>query len=217
MGRITKIAKTACLSIAILAVMWVPLAWFLGQWLVVEKPLEKADAIFVLAGSANYIERNTEAARLYKLGVAPKILLTDDRNKGGWDNEKQRNPYFVERAKWLLLENGVPESSIVILPDQITGTDDEATALGKHLQQNPYRSVLLVTSSFHTRRALWTFAHTVNGMNLTIEIGVQSSSATDGMPSCAFWWTNRDGLRITISEYLKFIYYYFTLSDRNKL
>ncbi|MBX3290088.1 MAG: YdcF family protein [Acidobacteria bacterium] len=200
-----------------IAIIWVPLAWFLGQWLVVEKPLEKADAIFVLAGSANYVERNAEAARLYNLGIAPKILLTDDRNKGGWDNERQRNPYFVERAKWLLLENGVPETSIVILPDRINGTDDEAKALAKHLQQNPYRSVLLVTSSFHTRRALWTFTLMVDDMNLNTEIGVHSSPATNGPHSSAFWWTNRNGLRTTISEYLKLIYYYFALSNSNKL
>lgn len=216
MSRIAKIAKKACLCIAIIAIIWVPLACFLGQWLVVEKPLEKADAIFVLAGSANYVERNTEAARLYKLGAAPKILLSNDGLQGGWDNVRQRNPYFVERAKWLLLENGVPETDIVILPDRINGTDDEADALVRHLQQNPYRSVLLVTSSFHTRRALWTFTRTINNINLTTEIGVQSPSTTNGMHSYTFWWTNRDGLRSTISEYLKFIYYHFTLSNSNK-
>ncbi|MBX3243174.1 MAG: YdcF family protein [Acidobacteria bacterium] len=208
MSRISKIAKTAGLSIAIIAIIWLPLAWFLGQWLVVEKPMEKADAILVLAGSANYVERNTEAARLYKMGVAPKILLTDDRLEGGWNNARQRNPYFVERARWLLMENGVPEEKIEILPDIVSGTDDEADALASYLEKDPLMSVLIITSAFHTRRAIWTFENTLTLRKITANLGMTAPTPPKGMPPDAFWWLSREGLKVTISEYMKHLYYF---------
>ncbi len=53
-----------------LFVGWIFIAPFLAKNLIVEKPVEKADAIWVLSGSAAYIERNQEAAQAYKKGVA---------------------------------------------------------------------------------------------------------------------------------------------------
>ena len=72
MQKAAKFLRWIGITVLILAILWLPIAWLLGQWLVVERPLEKADAIFVLAGSANYVERNQEAARLYNLGVAQR-------------------------------------------------------------------------------------------------------------------------------------------------
>lgn len=45
----------------------------LGRFMAAEDPLERADAIFVFAGS--YIERPLEAADLYLDGYAPNIGL----------------------------------------------------------------------------------------------------------------------------------------------
>ncbi len=45
----------------------------LGSWLVVQDPLAKADAIFVLGGTR--FERPLEAVELYKAGWAPRIAL----------------------------------------------------------------------------------------------------------------------------------------------
>ena len=46
----------------ILFFLWVFLAWFAAENLIVEKPLEHADAILVLGGSSVYIERAQKAA-----------------------------------------------------------------------------------------------------------------------------------------------------------
>lgn len=182
----------------------------LGNWLVISKPLDKADAIFVLAGSANYVERNTEASRLYKLGVAPKILLSDDHLMGGWDNDLQRNPYYVERAKWLLMKQGVPEDRIEILPGRVSGTDDEANALSKYLQRHKLNSVLLVTSAYHSRRAYLTFRSTLGQVDTQLILGVRSYTAPAGMPPHFAWWLNREGVAVVFSEYIKLLYYLTT-------
>src|SRR5262249_4225106 len=46
----------------------------IGRWLVVEDPLEKANAIVVLSGRIPM--RALEAARLYQSGWAPQVWLT---------------------------------------------------------------------------------------------------------------------------------------------
>jgi uncharacterized SAM-binding protein YcdF (DUF218 family) len=45
-----------------------------GRWLVVEDPLDKAQAIVVLSGGMPM--RAREAAKLYNAGYAPQIWLT---------------------------------------------------------------------------------------------------------------------------------------------
>ena len=110
----------------IAAVVWVVCAPLLATCLIVEKPLEKADAILVLGGSATYIERTQKAAELYKQGIAPRVFLTDDGERAGWSKTEQRNPPYFELARRSLTSQGVPEEAIEILPGEVTGTDWEA-------------------------------------------------------------------------------------------
>ena len=58
---------------AVLLVVAAVAAPRLGAWLVVEDPLQKADAIFVLGGTM--FERPLEAVDLYHEGWAPRLLL----------------------------------------------------------------------------------------------------------------------------------------------
>jgi len=76
------IFKSTVSVLAILSV-WAFLAPFLAENLIVEKPLEHADVIFVLAGSSAYIERTRKAALIYKRGVAQKVVLTNDGEAAG--------------------------------------------------------------------------------------------------------------------------------------
>ena len=55
--------------------LWL-VSWLGARWLIVRAPLDRADAIVVLSGSATLSERVQHAARLYAEKRAPKILLT---------------------------------------------------------------------------------------------------------------------------------------------
>src|SRR5271168_3297338 len=57
---------------------------FLGRWLVVEDPLEKAQAIVVLSGDMPL--RASEAAKLYREGYAPSVWLTHSTEPGATFN-----------------------------------------------------------------------------------------------------------------------------------
>ncbi len=180
----------------------------MANCLVVEKPLSKADAILVLGGSSTYTERAQEAAVIFKRGIAPKIFLTNDGLQGGWDQKEQRNPYFVELARSELIRQGVPENAIEILSTVVAGTNDEANLFVKISTERKLKSVLLVTSAFHTRRALRTFEREFAKETLRVEIGIESASPGTQTPKPSSWWLSSIGWETVPSEYVKTFYYW---------
>jgi uncharacterized SAM-binding protein YcdF (DUF218 family) len=131
--------------------------WFAKVWrslLVIESPISQADAILVLGGESQ--ARPVAAARLYREGVASKVFII-----GTGDHETNR------RA---LLSGGVPENRITI-ESESKSTLENAEFAKPLLEAAGVRRVLLVTSSFHARRALATFQQRIPG----IEFGVTTS------------------------------------------
>lgn len=191
-----------------LFLLWILLAPYLAENLVVEKTLSKADAIFILGGSSTYVERNQQAALAFKQGIASKVFLTNDGQKSGWNKKEQRNPYYVEKARSELIAQGVPEAAIEILPGTVYGTQDEAELFAKTFQERNLHSVLLITSAYHSRRTLWTFEREAARNNLPVEIGIESAPAGQQTPPADFWWIKRNGWRWIAGEYLKFFYYW---------
>ncbi len=188
--------------------VWIFIAPFLAERLIVEKTIEKADVIVVLGGSSVFIERTLEAAQLYKKGIAPKIVLTNDGTNAGWSKSEQRNPPFVELAKQSLIGQGVPEEAIGILPEQVHGTDDEAELLQKKALENGWKSILIVTSAYHTRRALWTFEKVFAEKNAATEIGIESALTGQQTPPPFYWWLTARGWQMVAGEYIKSVYYW---------
>lgn len=204
MKRFLRIAVCFIIAFAV----WIPLSWMSARYLIVEKPLSSADAIFVLSGSDAFVERTHEAAKLFKKKVAPKIFLSDDGLQGGWYQKEQRNPYFFEHARWELIGLGVPAEAIEILPTRVAGTNDEANLLVKVAAERNLKSLLLVTSAYHTRRTLWTFERVVKKNNSPLEIGIKFPSDDTNTPSRIGWWLSVKGWETVGTEYAKTVYYW---------
>src|SRR5271168_1848551 len=96
----------------------------LGRWLVVEDPLEKAQAIVVLSGRMPM--RAMEAARLYRQGYAPKVWLTHSTEPRA-TLEAMQIAYVGEDFYnfRVLVHEGVPADAIRILEPPIINTADE--------------------------------------------------------------------------------------------
>ena len=189
----------------ILFLVWILFAWFLANNLIIEKPLEPADAILILSGSGVHLERSQKAALVYKQGVATKILLTDDGERAGWSRVEQRNPRFVEVTRNNLIAAGVAPENIEILPGQVSGTIDEAEVLRGKIQQTGWKSVLIVTSPYHTRRSLWIFDKVLKN---DVQIGVVSPLPGEQSPLPSVWWLTRRGWYLVAGEYVKAVYYW---------
>lgn len=191
---------------AILLTVWVLAAPLLAIWLIVEKPLEHADAIIVLSGSAVYQERTKKAAELYKQGVAPIIFVTNDAARAGWSAADHTNPPFVDLERRELIANGVPPDAIRLLAGEVLGTNQEADVLAAEIDEHPLASILVVTSAYHSRRALWTFDRIIASHG--VEVGIAHAPTGDRTPNPGFWWLHPRGWQMVAGEYVKFIGYW---------
>jgi len=165
-GRVVFFSGILGLLAVVIAVAGFPV-WFPAAWrrvLVIEAPIEAPDAIIVLGGESQ--ARPVEAARLFRNGVAPRVFVI-----GTGDHETNR------RA---LLRGGVPDDCIT-LERASKSTLENAQFAKPLLDEANVRRALIVTSSFHARRALATFQQHIPG----IEFGVATSRIG--------WWDTPQG------------------------
>ncbi len=190
-------------GLVLFIVAWGVLAWVAARALIVNAPLASADVIVVLSGSSAYLERTQKATELYRQGRAPLVLLTNDHTRGGWSSALQRNPYFVERATEELIKEGVPAEKIRIVPGLASSTREEALILKEYALAQRLRSILVVTSAYHSRRALRSLRQSFAGTGITVGLEPTPKGST------VFWWLQPEGWRTVGGEYVKLIYYWF--------
>ncbi len=201
-----QISKRRRIYICVLLLLvWEIVAWIGARALIVDSDLPQADVLVVLSGSANYIERSEAAAEIVKAGRVKKIILTNDGQKSGWSNAEQRNPLFVERALTELQRQGISNDRIEILHNVVSSTRDEAILLRTTAANREWHSLLVLTSPYHSRRALWTFRHEFEGSGVLVGLTFVSNGSQT--PSPWFWWLSPGGWRMVAGEYVKFIYY----------
>lgn len=189
----------------LLLVAWF-VAWIAARALIVDADIPKADAIVVLSGSSTYVERTHKAAELYNQGRAPLVILTDDNTRGGWSSAQQRNPYFVERAHEELVKQGVPPAKIRVAPGLASGTSEEVVVIKDYAVAQGLHSLLVVTSAYHSRRALRTLRKTFAATGTTV--GIVTAPTGWQTPAPAFWWLHLEGWRSVAGEWVKLIYYF---------
>lgn len=202
----SKRLKRVLRVLVLVLLIWPPLAWLAARGLIVRAELPKADAVVVLGGSSTFVERTRYAAEIFKEGRASKIILTNDGQQGGWSNADQRNPLFVERAAREMEAAGVPVERIEVLPQVVTSTYVEAVLLRQYADAHGLRSILIVTSAYHSRRALWTLRVVFEGSG--VEIGIVSPPTGLQTPPPATWWLHLAGWQLVAGEYVKLAYYH---------
>ena len=188
--------------------VWILIAPLLAENLIVEKSLARADAILVLGGSAAYLERTDKAAELFKNGVTTRIYLTDDGERSGWSRLEQRNIPFVELARRNLIGQGVPTENIEVLKPAAEGTIYEARSLAEVSKTKNLKTILLVTSAYHTRRALQTFERAFAIESSPSEIGIEYAATGRQTPAPFVWWFSAFGWQAVAGEYVKSVYYW---------
>ncbi len=200
------IQRLAIVSL-LLIVLWPLSAWAAAEFLIVREPIERSDAIVVLSGSATFRERAQHAAELFNAGRSNRIVLTNDNLKSGWSQAAQRNPYYHELAKEELKRVGVPDKNIETMMVPIVGTYDEALKIRDYCEERGLNSIVVVTSAYHSRRALWTFRKVFSETQK--QIGIDPAAAGIETPSPSTWWLHRFGWDLVPREYVKIVGYWF--------
>jgi uncharacterized SAM-binding protein YcdF (DUF218 family) len=181
----------------------------LGSWLVVQDPLAKADAIFVLGGTR--FERPLEAVELYKAGWAPRIALMRQVSDYGEVHLMQQGipyPREVDAQVDVMVRLGVPQSAITIF-NEANSTAEEADTLYEAATANHWSSVIIVTSKQHTRRARLVMTRRTAPIGLTVVTRYSRYDQAD----TDRWWTNRSVLRFTLFETQRLFGYWIGVAD----
>lgn len=197
-------------SIAIVIVgiiaTWCVAAPILANYLIISRPIEQPEAMIVLSGSSQYVERCRKAAELYRDQGISLIYLTNDGELSGWSAADRGNVPFVELERRELVANGVRHDSIRTLDGTVKGTDDEAKAMATEAKAQGLKSVLIVTSPYHTRRAYRAFERMF--VDTRIQIGIEHAPLTDEQPSPYYWWLSLRGWQLVGGEYVKSAVYW---------
>lgn len=171
--------------------MLVALARHAARFLVVDDP-QKSDAIVVLAGETNV--RPARALELLRQGWAPHVFLDAETRDRIYDQQ------LVEIAQRYANELG-EGNRILVCPISGFSTIAETDDAARCLQTLGAHRVLIVTSEFHTRRALLIFRHRLPQYQFSV------AAARNPAQFGEAWWTNREWAKTTFDECLKLLWF----------
>jgi uncharacterized SAM-binding protein YcdF (DUF218 family) len=163
-----------------------PIFRFAGEGWIVEDKLDHADAIIVLSDDNFYADRATRAAQVYRQGLAPLVVASG----------RKLRPYagIAELMEHDLVERGVPKDKIFRAAHEADTTREEALALAQVAAQRKWRSLIVVTSNYHTRRARYIFEHVFPAGTI-----IRVTGARDGDFDPDGWWERR----ISVKEFAR--------------
>jgi hypothetical protein len=162
-----------------------------GSILVVDAP-ELSDAIVVLAGETDH--RPARGLQLLDQGYGRRVVL--DVPAGveifGFEEVQLATKYAQDRPE---------AASVRVCPIFGLSTRDESRDAAKCLAEVEGTRILIVTSDFHTRRALSIFRHEVHGKTFSI------AAAHDDRQFGSRWWTHRQWAKTCADEWLKLFWW----------
>ena len=196
----------ALLALASLTVtsLRTPLLRAAGLALVAEDPLGPADVVVVATGADG--AGVLEAADLVERGVAPRVAVFADPPDPVVDREFLRRgaPYEDAAARSVrqLKALGIDPNAIEEIPRAVAGTEDEGRALPGWCRDRRFRSVVVVTTSDHSRRLRRLLRRSMQGQ--PTRVGVRASRYSPFDPDR--WWSSREGVRTGIVELQKLLF-----------
>ncbi|CAN4273335.1 Domain of unknown function DUF218 [Methylophilaceae bacterium] len=196
-----RIIKTALVAVVCYVLLFfTPLVWFAGDKLAVRHEPEVADAIVVFSGDGessyinqSYQRRALDAIRYFKSGYAPLIILSSGKDQTFSE---------VEIIRSLLISRGVPERAIKILDKYPRSTIENVLLVKNMLVERSVKSILLITSPYHSRRALWVWRKAMP------DLAVIAPEVVDTPKVSPQWGATRDQIMVIFYEYAAITYYW---------
>jgi len=180
----------------------------LGEYLIFQQPApQQADVIVILANWEDTIIRVRAGADLYKGELAKKIFVPRMQQMRGLEEIKKLGISIPENRDLvitILQGLGVPLDAIVTSAQEVTNTWDEAQEVRNLIEHKGYKSVVLVTSKYHSRRAYLIFKDALKGKATVISV---PSSYDSSDPES--WWKRDDDAKKVFMEYQKLLVYYW--------
>ncbi|OLB43054.1 MAG: hypothetical protein AUI04_03305 [Candidatus Rokubacteria bacterium 13_2_20CM_2_64_8] len=146
--------------------------------------------------------RELEAASLYRLGYAPRVVVARGRDAISVARQVSGEPSRQERAVRVLRHVGVPEAAVVTLSQEVDNTVQELAADFAFATKQGLRRVILVTSANHTRRVrvIWNSRYERRIPALVYPTSWEAYDARR-------WWASRRTMEETIHEALGIVHF----------
>ena len=201
-GRPRRRRAVALGFVLFLFALWlarVPILTGIARVLSVRSPLAPAELLYQFGG--DYLARSRVTADLYARGLAPRVVLmrvADHPHVAGlYVNDTDITVRLLERL-------GVPRSAIDVYSsgDGVSSTTEESGDLSRVLRQDGTRSVIAVTSWYHSRRARWALRRALDGAPVRIAMANAPTLGYDA----GNWWRAEEGAIAVFEEYLKFLH-----------
>ncbi len=179
--------------LVLIAGMILPL--LVAPWLIVDDAGETADAIVVLGGEAYPPNRTIHALNLYKQRRAPVVVFTGGALPG--------QPPEISSARVALryaLARGLP-AEVALVVDTAQSTYDEATLVRELAAHHGWRSLIIVTDPYHTRRAVRTFRAIIPDVQVTASVAPFLDTFADPLSRGVRVW------RYAAAELIKTVFY----------
>jgi uncharacterized SAM-binding protein YcdF (DUF218 family) len=191
MCRCLKIALLVCAVCAVVFLGRFVLFEHMGKYIYEKDALKPVDAIVVLAGEGS--ERVEYAVKLFKDDWAKKDRLIISGGPLIW------------KYTWASLMKSQAESlgipgKYILLEDRSLNTAQEAEYTRKIIQKYGYRSIILVTSPYHSKRAAVIFRKVMgDGVRVICAPVEESRFKFEG------WWKRPRERDLVLQEYAKLI------------
>jgi len=188
-GTIIYLLVLLFLAVLCAVVYWArdPIMRYAAESWVMDDPAARADALLLLGDDNYYADRATRAVELFRQGAASVVVASGRRLRP--------NAGVAELLEHDLIERGIPKDKILRFPHDADGTREEAAALAHYCVERHFRSVIVVTSNYHARRARYIFEK-----EFPSRIGVSVAGAHDGDFDPDRWWEKRKSRKLFARE-----------------
>ncbi len=165
----------------------------LWDYLAEPDPLKGSDLIFVFGGSGS--ARAHEAVRLYRLGLAPKIMFTGKHASYMEDSDLSEAEYAAQYAT----DHGVLSDDIILETTSKNTPENAINGLQilSDMKLSPKR-IILVTNQHHMRRSYYSFKAALDS---PIEL-IRQPCIPEKFNRETFF-KSKEGLNYVIYEYIK--------------
>ena len=162
-----------------------------GRALVVDAP-ERSDVILVLAGETD--RRPVRALELLDQGYGRRVVI---------DVPAAAKTYgFTQIELAERYVEGLPQAARVgVCPIDGLSTRDESHDAERCLAREDATKILIVTSDFHTRRALNIFRHEIHSKSFSV------AASRDDTQFGTRWWTHRQWAKTCVDEWLRLLWW----------
>src|ERR1700730_4723149 len=160
-----------------------------GEYLVMDHPA-RADVIVVLAGERND-RRFLRGLELLHQGYAPRMLVDANSDMMFFG----RTPVVLEDQ--LIRSLDLKLDQVQVCSTRGDSTDEETHYVAQCLRNDPIGSVLLVTSDFHTRRAIAIFKYRLPEYHWSV------GASRDDSVFNQKWWQRREWAKTALLEWTK--------------